>query len=210
MGSIWSLLSKLLAGSQKHDETTSLPIFHKIIAIVGALIRHRRDLVILNLPHLVMVLRQLVLSIRHIRPQLGPKQSKLVTDTLPKWINATDPLAVEEARALARLLETLSTKSIPKFRSANLSDKKAESLANAFSKYAGFILNAYIDAMNDPLCTLPLELRKELQSGLFSLCDMLNEHGRDSLMVSTLDTGGKAILKSLWQEYEKQKYVGKG
>jgi len=29
-------------------------------------------------------------------------------------------------------------------------------------------------------------------------------------MVSALDAGGKTIMKDLWTEYEKQKYVGKG
>lgn len=29
-------------------------------------------------------------------------------------------------------------------------------------------------------------------------------------MVSALDSGGKMVLKGLWREYEKQRYVGKG
>jgi hypothetical protein len=210
MGSIWSLLSKFLAGCQEHDEGTSVVIFHRIVTIISALIRLRRDLVILTLPHLGMVLRQLILSIRRLRPQLGAKQSKMIVDTLPKWINAADPLNAEEAKGLARLLESLSTKSVPRNRLFSHGNQKAESLAQAFSRHAPFVLNAYIDAMNDPLCIMPLEIRKELMPGLFSLCDMLNEHTRDSLMVSSLDTGGKATMKSLWREYEKQKYIGKG
>jgi Urb2/Npa2 family len=157
-----------------------------------------------------MVLRQLILLIRRVRPQLGTKPRKLVTDTFPKWIAAGDPLTAEEAKALARLLETLSTKSVIRIHTTLTGNQKAESLANAFSKYVPFVLNAYIDAMNDPLCTMPFEVRQELQPGLFSLCDMLNEHVRDSLMVSMLDAGGKVTLKSLWKDYEKQKYVGRG
>lgn len=64
--------------------------------------------------------------------------------------------------------------------------------------------------MNDPLCVLSSEIRKELMPGLFALCDMVTEHARDALMVSGLDGGGKATLKVLWREYEKQRYVGKG
>jgi len=29
-------------------------------------------------------------------------------------------------------------------------------------------------------------------------------------MVSALDAGGKSVMKVLWKEYEKQRYVGKG
>jgi hypothetical protein len=39
---------------------------------------------------------------------------------------------------------------------------------------------------------------------------MLNEHARDALMVSALDASGKAAMKGLWREYEKQRYTGKG
>jgi hypothetical protein len=39
---------------------------------------------------------------------------------------------------------------------------------------------------------------------------MINEHSRDAMMVSALDAGGKATMKALWKEYEKQRYVGKG
>jgi len=88
--------------------------------------------------------------------------------------------------------------------------QKAESLAKPFSKHAAFVLKAYMDAMNDPLCVMPLGVRKELYPGLFSLCDMINEYSRDAMMVSALDAGGKATMKALWNEYEKQKYVGKG
>jgi len=158
-----------------------------------------------------MILRQLIMVMRQLRPQLGAKQSKLVTDTLPVWVNAVDPLAAEEGRALARLLTTLTSKSIVRTHQPSSADsQKAESLAKPFSKHAAFVLKAYVDAMNDPLCVMPLDIRKELRPGLFSLCDMISEHSRDALMVSALDAGGKATMKALWKEYEKQRYVGKG
>ncbi|KAI6138800.1 hypothetical protein BKA82DRAFT_4231072 [Pisolithus tinctorius] len=55
--------------------------------------------------------------------------------------------------------------------------------------------------MNDPLYILTLDVRRELEPGLFSLCEMLGEYNRDVLMT---------LMKSLWREYEKQRYVGKG
>jgi hypothetical protein len=166
-----------------------------------------------TLPHLGILLNQLISSLRNLRPQLGGKQSKIVTDTLPRWVNASSshPLGAEEAKSLARLLSTLTTKTIVRTHYQHTSDTpKAESLAKPFSKHAAYILKAYIEAMNDPLCVLPSEIRKELMPGLFALCDMVSEHARDALMVSGLDGGGKATLKVLWKEYEKQRYVGKG
>lgn len=211
LNSIWSLLSKSLLPSSVHDETTSTPTFHKIVSILGALIRLRRDLVMPHLPHLGMVLRQLMMSIRNCRPQLGAKQSTLVANTLPIWVNVKQPLGPEEAKAFARLLEALATKTtIRSHSSLNTDAPKAESLAKPFSKHAAFVLEAYIDAMNDPLCSLPAELRKQLSPGLFALCGMMNEHSRDAMMVSALDAGGKTTMKAIWKEYEKQKYVGKG
>lgn len=64
--------------------------------------------------------------------------------------------------------------------------------------------------MNDPLCVLTSDIRKELRPGLFALCDMLNDHSRDAMMMSVLDSNGKSTLKALWKDYEKQHYVGKG
>ncbi|GLB36377.1 hypothetical protein LshimejAT787_0306650 [Lyophyllum shimeji] len=210
MGGIWSLMSRFLAGSGVHDDNTEVDIFHKLTSIISALIRLRRDLVIHTLPHLGSVLCQLLMSLRIVRPNLGAKQTLLVTDTQPRWLNAKHPLGVEEVKALGRLCETLTSKTMVRNNSSTLDMQKAESLVKPFSKHAAYVLKAYITAMNDPLCLLPSEHRKELQRGLYALCSMMSDHSRDALMVGGLDAGGKSTLKSLWKEYEKQRYVGKG
>ncbi|KIK02308.1 hypothetical protein K443DRAFT_523442 [Laccaria amethystina LaAM-08-1] len=210
IGGIWSLLCKFLAPSDVHDAHTSIENFHKIIAITSSIIRLRRDLVTPTLPHLGMVLRRLLLTIRACRSSLGAKQTNLVMDTQPRWINKAQPLGPQEGKALARVLETLNTKTTVRTHSSLIEAQKAESLAKPFSKHAAYVLKAYIEAMNDPLCALPLEMRKELYPGLFALCSTMNDHSRDAMMVSGLDAGGKATMKSLWKEYERQRYVGKG
>ncbi|KAF8078378.1 Urb2/Npa2 family-domain-containing protein [Lyophyllum atratum] len=209
MGGLWSLLSSFLAGSHDHDSDTTLDIFHKIINITSALIRLRRDLVTHTLPHLGSVLRQLLMSLRTVRPNLGVKQTLLVTDTQPRWLNAKHPLGVDEVKALARLLEALISKSMVRNNASSVDTQKAESLAKPFSKHAAYVLKAYITAMNDPLCLLPSEHRKELQRGLYALCSMMSDHSRDAMMVGALDAGGKSTMKTLWKEYEKQRYIGK-
>lgn len=208
---IWLLLSRYLAPSGTHDNETDVATFHKIVSIIGSLIRLRRDLVSHALPHLSGILRQLLFCLRACRPNLGGKQTTLVMASLPRWINAKYPLGAEEAKALGRLLESLTMKTVVRFLgSSSTETQKAESLAKPFSKHAAYVLDAYIESMNDPLCVLSLETRKEFQAGLFALCSIISEYSRDSLMISALDSGGKAVLKALWKEYEKQRYVGKG
>ncbi|KDQ54722.1 hypothetical protein JAAARDRAFT_60187 [Jaapia argillacea MUCL 33604] len=210
VGSVWSLLARFLAGSKKHDEESNPAIFHHIVSILSALVRLRRDLILSTLPHLGTTLSHMLMLTRNLRPQLGAKQSKQVTDTLPLWINVSRPLGGDESKALARLLESLTTKSVVRTHGSGPDTQKAESLSRPFSKHAAYVLKAYIDAMNDPLCFMPSEIRKDLQPGLFSLCEMMSEHNRDAMMVSAFDAGGKTTMKTLWKEYEKQRYVGKG
>ncbi|EEB91902.1 hypothetical protein MPER_09667 [Moniliophthora perniciosa FA553] len=126
------------------------------------------------------------------------------------WINVRQPLGPEEAKLVARLLESLTTKTVVKVHGSAAENQKAESLTKPFSKHAAYVVKAYIEAVNDPLCVLPLAVKKALQPGLYSLCSMINEYNRDALMVAMQDQGDKSIFKDLWKEYEKQRYVGKG
>lgn len=220
---IWTLLSKFLspsAATSYHDPQTHPETFHLLTSIISALIRLRRDLVLTTLPHLCLILRQLIFTLRTPRPQLGRKQYSFVVSGLPQWINPSDrPLGPEESKALARLLTTLSTKSVIRTYTNNATHgtsapstdtQKPESLARPLSKHVAYVLQAYIEVVNDPLCVFSSEMRKELMPGLFVLCGIMGEHARDALMVSALDGGGKMVLKGVWKEYEKQKYVGKG
>jgi hypothetical protein len=208
--SIWVLLSRFLAGSKAHDTITDTVLFHRIISVLSALVRLRRDLVVTTLPHLSNIMRQLIFALRSPRPMLGAKQYAIVADSLPAWINPSRPLGVEESKELSRLFTSLSTKTLVRVNGPPAETQKPESLARPLSKHVACVLQAYLDALNDPLCVLAADIRRELQPGLFVLCDILNHHTRDALMVSALDVGGKAAMKSLWREYEKQRYTGKG
>ncbi len=187
---------------------TTPDIFHKVVATISALVRLRRDLVIPVLPHLGLILRQLLSLMRSCRPQLGTKQTSIVMRTLPRWVSVKRHLGGEEGRMLSRLLETLNVKTITRNYTAS-DTQKTESLAKPFSKHAAYVLAAYIEALNDPLCMIHLEIRRELEPGLFTLCGLMGEHARDALVVG-LDANGKALLKLIWREYEKQRYTGQG
>ncbi|KAJ3815023.1 Urb2/Npa2 family-domain-containing protein [Lentinula aff. lateritia] len=208
---VWLFIAKICAGAQSHNPTTSVETFHCIVSITTALVRLRRDLVLLTIPHLGIVLRRLIQSMQSPRPSLGPKQTALVSHSLPFWINIRYPLGVEESNALSRLLESLNTKNVVrKLTTSTTTPSKAESLAKPFSKHAGYVIKAYVESLNNPLCELSTAVRKELQPGLYALCGMMNDFSRDTLMASATDAGEKAIVKALWRQYEKQRYVGKG
>ena len=206
----WTILSKLLSGSEDHDASTCMDIFHEIIAIAGGLVRHRRDLVLHALPHLSAVLRRLVAMIRATRPGLGVKQARTVANSFPLWVNSGQPLGISEVKALSRLLVSLTTKATVRLVGRTQENQKMESLARPFGKHASYVLVAYVQAINDPLCVVYAGHRKELYPGLFALCEMLTDHDREAMVLSTLDGGGKATMKTLWNDYKKQKYVGQG
>ncbi|EJD55310.1 hypothetical protein AURDEDRAFT_155547 [Auricularia subglabra TFB-10046 SS5] len=213
VGQIWLLLGQILSPSAVHDEHTSSAQFTVAVAAATSLVRLRRDLVAPTLPHLTQVLRLQLGALRSPRPQLGAKQLRYVCNELPRFISAhadgSGGLGADEARALARLLAALATKTTIVGRG-----HETASLARPFSHHAPSVLLAYVSAAAAPLTVLPLAVRRELEPGLFALCGMAGEHGRDSLMAGTaggqLDAAGKAVFKALWKEFEKQRYVGTG
>ncbi|KIO00909.1 hypothetical protein M404DRAFT_744712 [Pisolithus tinctorius Marx 270] len=87
LGSIWSLLCKILSGTTDHDNASSFAMFHCIVSIAGSLVRLRRDIVIHTLPHLAFVLHRPLLITRRMRSQPGAEQSKLVAGSLRYWIS---------------------------------------------------------------------------------------------------------------------------
>ena len=206
----WTIISKLLSGSENHEASTSADIFREIVGIASALIRYRRDLVLPSLPHLGMVLQRLVTLTRAIRPGLGAKQARTVANSFPFWVNSREPPGISEVKILSRLLVSLTTKTTIRLVGPSQENQKMESLTRPFGKHASHVLVAYVQAMNDPLCVVYAATRKELYPGLFALCEMLSDHDREAMMLSALDGGGKAAMKTLWNDYKKQKYVGQG
>ncbi|KAI5988307.1 hypothetical protein F5J12DRAFT_970473, partial [Pisolithus orientalis] len=129
------------------------------------------------------------------------------------WVSLSQHLGVADSRALSRLLTALTVKTVPRAHNTTHYDCRRNTTSRipdkAFAKHVGHLL-AYIDSMNDSLRILTPEIRRELESGPFSLCEMLGEYNRDALIVSALDSGSKTLMKSRGREYEKQRYVGKG
>ncbi|KAG8932264.1 hypothetical protein FRC02_001404 [Tulasnella sp. 418] len=204
---------------------TSSFIFTLITNILTLIVRHRRDLVKLYLPHLAQVLTLSIKTLRTLRPGvlLGGKQSQLVANTLPWWISLEhgdehQQLNSESARHLGRVLSAIGAKSVVldgghRKQHEHSSEATIQSLGKPFSKHAASVLMAYAITVSgsdsDMLTTLDRSTREGLEEGIYTLCSIVGEHGRDWVM-ENLNVDGKRIFKSLWSDYEKQRYVGRG
>ena len=208
---MWLFLADTLSDSASHDDATSRTIYSRIVSLIYGLVRLRRDLVIDSLPHLAHTLSRLLECLQAVRQDLGAIQRRSITNTFPLWIQPSQPLGAEDAKATARLLESLTTRTeVHSTSYAASSVGTAESLAHPLSKHGPYVLVAYIRALTNPLGFFSIEIRRELEPGFFALCSMMNKHVRDSIMISMLDGGERAMLKLIWEKYEKQKYVGRG
>ncbi|CDZ96344.1 Nucleolar 27S pre-rRNA processing, Urb2/Npa2, C-terminal [Phaffia rhodozyma] len=196
------------------SSTTRHDLFRMVVSSLTDLVRHRRDLVSSAAVHLSALLSQLIGCFQTVRSNLGGRQVRIVESTLPGWINSVDqPLNADDARCLARLLTSLTAKTIPRLntRLASSASTKAESLAGPLSKHAPYLLLAYTRLLTDLNTTVPPLIRRELEPGVFAICGMVGEKDRDSVMVGGgLDGGGKGILKMVWNAWESSRYVGKG
>lgn len=194
---------------------TLASVFHQIATATTFLVRHRRDLVVHSSPHLAAVLEHLIGCLRAVRPNLGGRQHRLLANSLPGWLNVSaQPLGASEAKALARLLTSLTAKTIPRVPAhlqAAASNQKADSLAGPLAKHAPFLLLAYVRLLTDLSSVVSPLLRRELEPGVGAVCEMVGDRDRDAIMVGGgLDAGGKGVLKMVWNEWDSKRYAGRG
>ena len=76
------------------------------------------------------------------------------------------------------------------------------------SKHAVYMLVAYVRCVTQPATTIAVPLRRELEPGLFALCDMCGDFERDAALKGMLDASGQVVFKALWTEWEHQRYKG--
>jgi hypothetical protein len=215
LGFIFTLLSQALHPSSTHSSKTSVQTYHTLLSITSSLIRLRRDLIIHTLPHLSHILKQLLTALQAPKSGLGGKQRRSVGDLLPQWISPDEPFGVEEAKGCARLITSLTVKTTPSITTASTSTTTTnQSLSQPFSKHAPYILTHYISLLLNPFSSFSssASMKKELEVGVYALCGMMGENGRDSIMSggNWLDVSGRTVLRLIWGEFEKQRYVGKG
>ncbi|PWN39924.1 hypothetical protein IE81DRAFT_249557 [Ceraceosorus guamensis] len=219
-----TIISKLIGPRsrlrQAHEEEAFVPssaIFRSINTTLGAVCRLRNDLVSCALPHLMVVLIRLVSLFGQARAEVAPAHLHKVTQNSPSWLDILQsPLDERDAQSMARLLTTLTTKSTLANGTGSATSKKRKrsapskstSLAQAFSKYAPHVLAAHIRSLIHSATYVSARCRTELKPGLYALCEMMGTHERDSLVLSDMDQAQRSILKTIWGDWESQRYRG--
>lgn len=215
---ILALVGTLLgpcASTTRTDACTDAPwIFRGICAALRSIVRQRKDLVTPCLPHLTDILSQQLRLLSHmLRAHPGLAILRRIHASTPCWIDIVEhPLGVTEAQAFRRLLTELEGKTSV----ASLGVKRArtetrsitESLAKPMSKYAVYIMVAYVRCVTMPDTTITAALRQELQPGMFALCNMCGDFERDAALKSMLDAAGQLVFKSIWTQWDAQRYKG--
>ncbi|KAN0065720.1 hypothetical protein ACQY0O_000850 [Thecaphora frezii] len=207
-------------------------IFRNEVSTLTSLIRLRPDLMHVYLAHLASLLSSLAALFR--RPKSAPSgatatasatatavggQARFLRRDLPSWFDPSLSLPLRsevEARQYARLLTslTLKTAAVPlrsqkqQHQSEGQQQRKVESLAKPFSKYAVYVIVAYLNAVTHPASAVPPDVRMELEPGLLALCSVVGKHERDAAMIGLLDNAGKALFRNLWKRWEEERYRG--
>uniref|UniRef100_V5GGU5 Nucleolar 27S pre-rRNA processing Urb2/Npa2 C-terminal domain-containing protein n=2 Tax=Kalmanozyma brasiliensis (strain GHG001) TaxID=1365824 RepID=V5GGU5_KALBG len=188
-------------------EVVRAKIFGGMVSTLGTLLRLRQDLMSGFLPQLSLLLARLVTLFRQLRNGGGASgsQRRTLRRDLPTWLDPVlvPPLGVGEARGLARLLSGLVVKSVPLAGGG-----KAESLAKPFGKHATGVLVAYLRCLTVQGAVVDAEVRKELEVGMMTVCEVMGVRQRDAAMVGLLDSAGKVLMKRVWGVFEKQRYKG--
>lgn len=187
-------------------------IFRAACASLRALVRHRKDLITPCLPHLTEVVARLLYLLSHVlRAHPGAATLRDIDASLPCWMDIHTLLSPDDAQALTRVLTELAGKTSiahANKRARHTMLSTTESLAKPMSKHAVYILVAYARCLTMPHTTVPAASRHELMPGLYALCDMCGEHERDAALKSMLDTSAQLIFKSIWTQWDAQRYKG--
>lgn len=196
-------------------EADASAIFGGLCNTLRALVRQRKDLIRPLLPHITELLSLLLPMLSSLlRANAGQAQRRRVYAATPRWIDVLRaPLGVSDARALSRLLTELAAKTAvatgPLTKRRRTEPAGAtESLAKPMSKHAVYMLVAYVRCVTQPATTIAVPLRRELEPGLFALCDMCGDFERDAALKGMLDASGQVVFKALWTEWEHQRYKG--
>jgi hypothetical protein len=207
ISSVWTVLSRTLAPNQSRPIHAQTGIFELVVVIVSLLFQRRADLVNETLPSAVHVLCSM------LRVLQCPRNGRAIRG--PFWL--AEPLDSSAATSFSRLLSSLASR---RFASGN----KSTSLASSFVKHTSAILVAYVRASADPFAGLSTAVRRELEPGLFALCELItvggrvDGRGREGEGVGLPfglgeGPGGEAekeLWADLWRDWKTKRYTGQG
>jgi hypothetical protein len=187
--------------------TNPSAVFNRLCTLLGlTLSRHRTRLggrYHLLLPALQNLLKCLFFAGTSAPLPSQTKSQILFIRTLPNWLRtSTHPLPPSSTAALTRLLTTISdptSSSLRSHKTSELTDatKKAKSLAGQYMQY---LIQSY--------CSYSLKGRlssaskEKLMPGLYSVLDAMDREVMRG-MNGSMDSSGRAIFKSLYDEYQR-------
>lgn len=246
------------ASAEPTSSATSSALFLSLTASVSHLVRHHKEHLTQLFPQLVQVIAGLVGVLRRagygttgaavVDEQeqvggggggevggvvgLGRKAEREARETFPFWAweGGAAGLGRAEAKAVSRLLSSLTTKTASterashkrpaagtatdaptKPRDGSTKDPALSSLAAPLSKHAPFLLLAYLRACVHPTAPVPSGVRQELQGGWYEVMDCLGKWEREALMKGFLgeaEGAERGVLRGMWKGWEGGRYRG--
>ncbi|KAG8894223.1 hypothetical protein FRB99_001406, partial [Tulasnella sp. 403] len=168
----------------------------------------------------------------HRSSTLGTQVQLRVQASVPWWVSVPEGnshntgvsdwrvLGEADARGLNRVLNALTVKTLPRFASGRKAGKqeRSKALALEFNRHAYFVILAYVNAIIDHrntgsagngVTTISKAMRQAIEEGMFDLCAMVTDQGRDWILNMLVDSmvsppaqlaqeSVKASLTSLW------------
>ncbi|SCV70426.1 BQ2448_1820 [Microbotryum intermedium] len=211
-------------------------LFLALVSTVSHLVRHRKDHITPLFHQLVGVLGAMLTSLRRSgygtttgsdeldplvnteHATLGKRAERTTAATFPFWVwyGGSQTIGREHAKAIGRLLISLSTKTTTLTTSSSSTtmttkSKSTASLVAPLSKHAPFLILIYLRASVHSTSPIPLALRNELQGGWYEVMDAMGKWEREALMKGFLkdeDEAERAVLRRMWKAYEKERYRG--
>jgi hypothetical protein len=181
-----------------------------VISVLANALRRRHDLVCEAIAQVVTVCVKIFTLLQSPRRLSGGTgaQSDRQDRTGPNWVSPSMAM-LDDARSFGRYLSNLAT---------------IGSQHSSLSKHAPTILVAYVRAAADPWANLGVAARRELEPGLFAVCDIVTVGGRGGgrgregeVLGSAFGLGEgvsgeaeKEIWAELWRAWGKKRYTGRG
>ncbi|WVO17439.1 hypothetical protein L204_105131 [Cryptococcus depauperatus] len=184
---------------------TSTSTFASIVKILHTISRRRPELIFATLPQVIQILC-------YVFPKFHISCSILPTG---QEMQLKGSFGIVEARIFSRLLIAVAQAKIPKTKIHETSP---------LAKHVPALLVAYVRACADPALGYTTGVRKELEIGLYALCDLAtsggraNARGREGEGLGTpfglgegpSGEGEKELWAELWKGWSKGRYMGQG
>ncbi|RKP12652.1 Urb2/Npa2 family-domain-containing protein [Piptocephalis cylindrospora] len=210
------------------DPDQAHAIYLGLCRLLQDLLRRHREALLDMMPSVLGVLGPMLHPLRSPHTTTSTRQRSDLSLTIPFPLLSRSNLLIsstaseeeigrgtERAQALSRLFEAMVSRGTAG-KSEDISSshhpsrsKGLEALGKALGKHVVYLLAEYLSIAADRIAGFDLTVRAELESGIFSLMDLVDEYQRERLLAAQTPVG-KVILKRLHESYLRDhKYKGK-